>query len=85
MFIFLIYSLNLCCGNVSNSNVTIKFAQLHYFYHKILGETKDIMSPPVQKLGGHVPPINSVPGHHHSQVHSGLEWWRLTELQLWIK
>jgi len=40
----------------------MKFAQLHYFYHKILGGTKDIMPPPVQKLGGTCPPINSVPG-----------------------
>jgi len=23
----------------------MKYAQLHYFYHKILGDTKDIMSP----------------------------------------
>jgi len=44
----------------------MKFAQLHYFYHQIIGETKDIMFPPVQKLGGTYPPvspINSVPGN----------------------
>jgi len=29
VLIFLIYALVLCWGNVSNSNVTIKFAQLH--------------------------------------------------------
>jgi len=43
MLIFLIYSLALCWRNVSNSNVTTKFAQLNYFYHKILGGTKDIL------------------------------------------
>ena len=56
MLIFLIYSLILCWGNVSNSNVTMKFAQYITYYHKILGGTKDILSPPVQKLGGYVPP-----------------------------
>jgi len=67
MFIFLIYSLGLCWGNVSNSNVTMKFAQLHYFLSQNIGGTKDIMSPSVQKLGGHVSrsPINSVPGQGH--------------------
>jgi len=64
LFDIFIYSLTLCWGNVSNSNVTMKFAQLHYFYDKMLGGTKDIMPPPVQKLGGIYPPvspINSVP------------------------
>ena len=54
-FIFLIYSLASCRGNVSNSNVTMKFAQLHYFYHKMLGETKDIMYPLSKSWGDMYP------------------------------
>jgi len=50
MLIFLIYFLISCWVNVSNSNVTMKFAQYITFYHKMLGGTKDTMSPPVQKL-----------------------------------
>jgi len=64
MFIFLTCSLALCWGSVSNSKITMTLAQLHYFYHKILGGTKDIMSPLFKSWGGHVPPrppINSVP------------------------
>jgi len=56
MFIFLISSLALYWGNVFNSNVTMEFAQLQYFYHKILGGTKDIMSPLSKSLGGMSPP-----------------------------
>ena len=56
VLIFLIYSLVLCWGNISNSNVTMKFAQLHYFSSQNVGGTKDIMSLPVQKLGGTCPP-----------------------------
>jgi len=41
---------------VSNSNVTMKFVQLHYFLSQRIGVTKDIVSPIAQKLGGHVPP-----------------------------
>ena len=42
---------------VSNSNVTMKFVQLHFLYHKIFGGIKDIVSSPLSKsLGGHVPP-----------------------------
>ena len=56
MLIFLIYSLVLCWGNVSNSNATGKFAQIHYFLlQNIVGQK--ILCPPVQKLGGHVPPV----------------------------
>jgi len=40
MFIFLIYSLALCWGNVSNSNVTMTFAQLHYFLSQNVGGDK---------------------------------------------
>jgi len=51
-FIFLIYALVLCWGNVSKSNVTIKFAQLHYFLSQNVGGDKIYYVPPVQKLGG---------------------------------
>jgi len=34
----------------------MKFAQLHYVLSQNVGGTKDIMSPPVQKLGGTCPP-----------------------------
>jgi len=51
----LISSLTLCWGNVSNSEATMKFAQLYYFYHKILGGTKDIMPPLLKRWGGKVP------------------------------
>jgi len=51
MLISLIYSIILYWGYVSNSNVTMKFAQIHYFLSQNVGGTKDIMSPPVQKLG----------------------------------
>ena len=64
MLIFLNYLLTLCWVNVSNSNVTMIFAKLHYFLSQNIGETKDNMSPPVQKLGLNVPPfspLNSVP------------------------
>jgi len=37
MFIFIIYSLVLCWENVSNSNVTMKFTQLHYFLSQNVG------------------------------------------------
>jgi len=55
VLIFLIYSLVLCWGNVSNSNVTMKFAQLHYFSSRNVGGTKNIMSP-LPKVGGTCPP-----------------------------
>jgi len=43
MFIFLIYSLVLCWGKVSNSNVTTKFAQLHYFWSQNVGGTRVVV------------------------------------------
>jgi len=55
-FIFLVYALVLCWGNVSNSNVTMKFAQLHHFSSQNVEGTKNIMSPPVQNLEGTCPP-----------------------------
>jgi len=47
LFIFLIYSLALCWGDVSNSNATIAFAQLLYivFLSQNIRGTNDIMSP----------------------------------------
>jgi len=65
VLIFLIYSMVLCWGNVSYSNVTTKFAQLHYFSSQNVGGDKRYYVSPVQKLGGHFPPVlplNSVPG-----------------------
>jgi len=46
VLIFFVYSLDLCWGNVSNSNVTMKFAQLQYFSSQNVGGIKDIISPP---------------------------------------
>jgi len=65
MLIFLIYSLILCWGNVSNSNVNMKFAQIQYFLSQNVGRTKDIMSPLSKSWGDMSPlsPINSVPGY----------------------
>jgi len=57
MFIFLIYSLVLRWGNVSNSNVTMKFAQLHYF----LSQNIIPYDPPSQKLGGTCHPLKICP------------------------
>jgi len=57
-FIFLIYALVLCWGNVSNSNVTMKLAQLHYLSSQNVGGTKDIMTPLSKSWGGHVSCIN---------------------------
>jgi len=45
MLIFLIYSLALCWGNVSNSNVTMKFAQVYCFLSQNIWGDKDIMYP----------------------------------------
>jgi len=64
MFIFLIYSLVLCWGKISNSNVTMKFAQLHYFSSQNVGEDKRYYVPPLSKRWedmSPVPPLNSVP------------------------
>ena len=56
MLIFLIYSLVLRWGNVSNSDVTMKFAQLHYFLPQNVEGDIRYYAPPVQNLGEHVPP-----------------------------
>jgi len=48
----------LCLG-VSNSNVTMKFVRLHYFYHKILGD-KRYFVPLCSKVGGNIFSWNSV-------------------------
>jgi len=61
MSIFLIYSLALYWG-FQHSNVTKKFVQLHYFYHKMLGGQK-ISCAPLSKCWGNMslpPPLNSV-------------------------
>jgi len=62
MLIFLIYSLFFCWRNISNSNVTMKFAQLHYFLSQNVGGQK-ILCPPCPKVVGGMPlaPINLVP------------------------
>jgi len=44
MLIFLVYSLILCWGIVSKSNITMKFAQIHYFLSQNFGGIKDIIS-----------------------------------------
>ena len=48
-------------GKRFQQNSNMKFDQLHDFLLQNVGWTKYIMSSPVQKLGEHVPPINSVP------------------------
>jgi len=68
MFSILIYSLALCWGNVSNSNVTMKFAQLHYFLSQNIGGAKRYDVPPVQKLEGTCPPITTVPGYRYNCI-----------------
>jgi len=47
-----------CLGNASssNSNVTMKFAQLHYFLSQNVGGGKRHYVPPCPNVGGHVPP-----------------------------
>ena len=65
MLIFLTCSLILRWGNVSNSNVTIKFAQVHYFLSQNVGGGQKISCPPLSKSWGACPPrppINLVPG-----------------------
>jgi len=50
MLILHIYYLALCWGNVSNSNVNMKFAQIHYFLSQNVGGDKRYY------VGGHAPP-----------------------------
>jgi len=49
MFLSLVYSLVLFWGNVSNSNVTMKLAQLHYFLSQNVGGDKRCYVPPCPK------------------------------------
>ena len=56
MLIFLIYSLILCWGNVSNSIVTMRFAQIHYFLSQNVGGDKRYHVPPCPNVGGTCPP-----------------------------
>jgi len=48
MIIFLNYSLVLSWGSVCNSNVTMKFARLHYFLSQNVEGAK-ILCPPLSK------------------------------------
>jgi len=64
-----------CCFN--SNNITTKFVQLHYFYHKHWG-TKDAVSYLVQKF---IPPWNSVPDSPVKTMHvntdqSSPTWWK---------
>jgi len=43
-------------GSISNKNITMNFAQLHYFLSQNVGGTKDIMSP-LSKSWGTSPPV----------------------------
>jgi len=69
-FIFLIYSVASCQGNVSNSKVTMKFAQLHYFLSQNIGGTKDIMPPPFKSWRGHFPPSLHKLGPCYRLIHA---------------
>ena len=57
MFIFLICSLVLCWGNVSNSKVTWNLHNYITFDHKMFGGTKGIMSP-LSKSWGDMSPTS---------------------------
>ena len=62
MFTVLICSMASCWRNVSNSNVTMKFAQLHFLAQNIGGQK--ILCPPCPQVEGGmfpVPSLNSVP------------------------
>ena len=51
-------------GNISNKNVSMEFAQFHYFLSQNVGGTKDILSLLSKSWGRTcppVPPINTVP------------------------
>jgi len=63
-------------AGVPNSNVTMKFVQLQYFYAKILMGTKDIV-PPCPKVGGHVRPAR--PGGSRSVAHVEVDFATLSE------
>jgi len=75
MLISLIYSIILYWGYVSNSNVTMKFAQIHYFLSQNVGGDKRYYVPPCPKVGEDMslpsPPINSVPGWSSISVSAG--------------
>jgi len=58
VLIFLIYSLVLCWGNVSNSNVTMKFTQPHYISSQNVGGDKRYYVPPCPKVGGTCHPFS---------------------------
>jgi len=56
MFIFLIYSLALCWGNVYKSKITMTFAQLHYFLSQNIGGDKGNYVLPYSKVEGDMSP-----------------------------
>ena len=78
MLIFLICSLVLCWYAGETFPTVMSPWSLHKyitFYHKMLGGTKYIMSPPVQKLGG---PRSLHPGTPNVKF-----WWNLAGFVWW--
>ena len=74
MLIFLIDSLALCWGKVSNNHVTMNFTQLHYFLSQNVGGHKGYYVSPCAKVGGTcppVPPLNLIP-HAKKEAALGL-------------
>jgi len=57
MLIFLIYSLVLCWENISHSNATMKFAQLHYFLPQNIGGNKRYYVPQTPSLNFKLGPL----------------------------
>jgi len=63
MFMFFMYSLVLCWGNISNSKATWNLHNYLSFYDKMLGG-QNILCPPLSKsLGGHVQWWDSAGSH----------------------
>jgi len=52
------------CHVHRDSTTELSLHNFIIFHHKIFGETKDVVSTLVQKLGGHAF-LNSVPAHSH--------------------
>jgi len=68
-FVFVIYSLALYWGKVSNGNVTMKSTQLHYFLSENIGWTKDIRST-CPNVGGTFPSFKLGPCNMWSMTFS---------------
>jgi len=64
MSIFLIYSIPGFMMGVSNSNVPMKSAQIHYILSQNIGGDKRYYVPPLQKLCGTCPPLKLGPWPH---------------------